>query len=276
MSRDDFPSKTKEILAKRVTYLCSNPDCQKPTVGPNSEPTKSVSIGVAAHITAASKGGKRYDETLTSEERSHIDNGIWLCASCSVLIDRDETKYTTELLHRWKDFAEQEAEKRLTRKAASESETFLEIDLLLGTAGRRNVRYSTKNPIIDVGGMKAISISNNPIVLWEHTWNFKLVIFNNSEAPAFNLCIKTKSDLKLSQLGELPKINNLAPLGRAEIDFGYNLFFEGTGKESKSISQSQKIDLLNRTKFELSYQDSKRVDQKIIIGFDGETVVVTR
>ena len=56
--RDDFSAKTKEILAKRVTYKCSNPECKKPTIGPNSDPNKTVLIGVAAHITAASVGGQ--------------------------------------------------------------------------------------------------------------------------------------------------------------------------------------------------------------------------
>lgn len=53
--RDDFSIKTKEILAKRVNYHCSNPDCGKPTTGPQSDPNKVINVGVACHITAASK-----------------------------------------------------------------------------------------------------------------------------------------------------------------------------------------------------------------------------
>jgi len=104
--RDDFLSTVRRRLAERVNYLCSNPDCRRPTVGPGSDPNKSISIGVAAHITAAASGGKRYDPNFTAEERKSIDNGIWLCQNCAKLIDSDEEKYTVELLHTWKREAE--------------------------------------------------------------------------------------------------------------------------------------------------------------------------
>src|SRR3990172_9122164 len=51
--RDDFPAGVKDELAKRVSYLCSNPRCRQPTSGPQSSPSGTVNIGVAAHITAA-------------------------------------------------------------------------------------------------------------------------------------------------------------------------------------------------------------------------------
>lgn len=113
-SRDDFSSATIETMAKRVTYMCSNPECEKMTVGPNSNKNKSTSIGVAAHIKAAAPGGKRYDPNMTSAERSDISNGIWLCQSCSKLIDTDEEKYTVELLRSWKEVAEKKSEKGIT------------------------------------------------------------------------------------------------------------------------------------------------------------------
>ncbi len=59
--RDNFTKKTIEILAKRVGYICSNPNCKKHTIGPHKEAYKSTSIGIAAHITAASEGGPRYE-----------------------------------------------------------------------------------------------------------------------------------------------------------------------------------------------------------------------
>ena len=94
--------------------MCSNPECEKMTVGPNSNKNKSTSIGVAAHIKAAAPGGKRYDPNMTSAERSDISNGIWLCQSCSKLIDTDEEKYTVELLRSWKEVAEKKSEKGIT------------------------------------------------------------------------------------------------------------------------------------------------------------------
>lgn len=105
-NRDDFSQKTKETLAKRVSYRCSNPACRCYTVGPSEDCNdSSVNLGEAAHICAASPGGMRYDETMTSKQRSDISNGIWLCRNCAALIDRD-AKYTVELLHEWKSKAE--------------------------------------------------------------------------------------------------------------------------------------------------------------------------
>jgi hypothetical protein len=111
--RDDFSIKTKRLLAQRVGYLCSNPKCQKPTSGPHSDPEKSISIGVAAHISAASKNGPRANSLLTSKKRKDISNGIWLCQNCSVLIDRDEIKYSPKIIEKWKDKAEKFIDKAI-------------------------------------------------------------------------------------------------------------------------------------------------------------------
>jgi len=104
--RDDFTQATKDTLARRVNYLCSNPDCLLGTVGPHTEDSKSVNKGVAAHITAAAPGGKRFDSSLTQEERSSPANGIWLCQNCAKLIDSDEDRFTVTILKEWKNRAE--------------------------------------------------------------------------------------------------------------------------------------------------------------------------
>jgi tetratricopeptide (TPR) repeat protein len=104
--RDDFHDKVVRELANRAGNHCSNPDCGRPTSGPKTSPNGFVNIGVGAHITAAAIGGPRYDATLTPEQRAAFDNGIWLCQSCSSLIDRDTAKYTKELLVSWKAGAE--------------------------------------------------------------------------------------------------------------------------------------------------------------------------
>lgn len=104
--RDNFTRKTIDALAKRVGYMCSNPNCLKLTVGPSTEKDSFINLGVAAHITAASFNGPRYDGMLSKEIRSSINNGIWLCQTCSVLIDRDELLYTVEKLNTWKRIAE--------------------------------------------------------------------------------------------------------------------------------------------------------------------------
>ena len=77
VSRDEFSQPTKDALAKRVGFCCSNPSCKKLTSGPHSDPAKSLNIGVAAHMTAAASGGPRYDGSLSSADRKAPENGIF-------------------------------------------------------------------------------------------------------------------------------------------------------------------------------------------------------
>jgi hypothetical protein len=105
-SRDDFPTNTKKILQARVGSRCSNPSCQCTTSGPNAVDDKVTCIGVAAHITAASPGGPRYNADETTEHRKSIKNGIWLCENCAKLIDVDPLIYTVYELHTWKEYTE--------------------------------------------------------------------------------------------------------------------------------------------------------------------------
>ena len=107
--RDEFDENAKEALSHRVGNRCSNPNCRKPTSGPQINPVKYVNIGVAAHITAASQGGPRYNAKLSTDERKSIDNGIWLCQNCAKLVDNDELRYTSDLLLEWKKTSEQAA-----------------------------------------------------------------------------------------------------------------------------------------------------------------------
>lgn len=123
-SRDDFSKATIMALASRAGYHCSRPDCGRSTVGPSDERNNAVmNIGVAAHICAAAPGrsARRYDATMTKEERSSFDNGIWLCASCSVIIDRDDVTYTAERLRELK--FQHERRSRLDKKGPLRPET---------------------------------------------------------------------------------------------------------------------------------------------------------
>ncbi|UCH93501.1 MAG: hypothetical protein JSV88_24960 [Candidatus Aminicenantes bacterium] len=120
--RDDFSNKIKELLAKRVGYRCSNPDCRQSTCGPQTAPEGSINIGVAAHITAASLEGPRYDGSLNTEQRKALDNGIWLCQKCAKLIDSDEARYTVAKLKDWKNMAEAAALKELESREGISTE----------------------------------------------------------------------------------------------------------------------------------------------------------
>ena len=111
--RDDFGAAVKRRVAERAGFRCSNPACRRHTSGPQADPEGAVNIGVAAHITAASPDGPRYDASLSPDERSSIGNAIWLCQDCAKLIDSDVQRYTTEVLRRWKAQAEEAAQREL-------------------------------------------------------------------------------------------------------------------------------------------------------------------
>ena len=111
--RDEFNKDVVKTVAARAGYHCSNPYCQKLTSGPVNDPKRALSIGVAAHITAASPGGPRFDATLTAAQRSSIENAIWLCQSCGTLVDRDCVKFTVNTLQKWKGQAERSASIKL-------------------------------------------------------------------------------------------------------------------------------------------------------------------
>ena len=100
--RDSFSKTTVECIAKRANYLCSLPQCRRRTLGPKKCGNGIVNIGVAAHITAASPRGPRYDPSLSKEERKSQSNGIWCCQNHVKLVDDDKVKFTVEILKKYK------------------------------------------------------------------------------------------------------------------------------------------------------------------------------
>lgn len=101
-TRDDFSDVTKIELLVRAANLCSR--CHVFTIGSTDAGDRKNSIGVAAHICAAASGpgAKRYDSNQTKAQRRHFDNGIWMCYSCSKLIDNEETFHTVAHLKEMK------------------------------------------------------------------------------------------------------------------------------------------------------------------------------
>ena len=111
--REEFAEPVKRAVAGRVGSRCSNPDCRALTSGPQTDPDTAVNVGVAAHITAASPGGPRYDRDLTPDQRSGVENAIWLCQTCGKLVDNDPLRYTADVLREWKRHAEERAQAKV-------------------------------------------------------------------------------------------------------------------------------------------------------------------
>ena len=178
--RDNFSKSTKELLAKRVSYNCSNPDCRKPTSGPQSIESGSVNIGVAAHIYAASPGGPRYVATMEIEERKDSSNGIWLCQSCAKLIDSDESKFTAHVLESWKRSAESVAAAALSRPMGSESSAaFAKAERLMPELVREMRDDLKKHPTV------------REFILMERNWSY-----NGSGKQIFSYFFDEHDDLK--------------------------------------------------------------------------------
>ena len=151
---DDFPIAVKRELAARVGLCCSRPDCDQVTSAPHSSGKTAVNVGVASHITAARKGGPRYDPSLTSAQRKAIDNGIWLCQTCGKLVDADESDHTVELLREWKVEAELRRYQELRGVSDNQAQRRRRLNqfgiVACDVGGGRTVRLAWQGPLEDL------------------------------------------------------------------------------------------------------------------------------
>lgn len=270
-NRDDFSKATIDILAKRVGYLCSNPDCRKHTIGPNENPEKSTTIGIAAHITAASPQGPRYNVIFSAAQRSHIDNGIWLCSNCATLIDKDEAKFNVALIEHWKHDAENELLEHLLgkrKRTPDKKLPFLEADLVWNGGSRVPEGYSRKNPIRMENGIEVMVINiaeNAPIIFWKIGWRLLFSIHNNSGEPAYNITLEEIGDIRFDTITKLNKINNLPPFKNTDLEAKTSLYLESTYKEADKKLEAKIPEHLEGLKLRIKYQDEERNNYSTIL-----------
>ncbi len=121
MPRDDFPQLIRDAVAKRASYVCSNPDCRALTIAPaDADASKVLYIGKVAHIAAAAPGGPRYDASMTAEARMDISNAIFLCSSCAEMIDKNAgADFPAARLEEWKSQHEDWVRSNLNRRVDS-------------------------------------------------------------------------------------------------------------------------------------------------------------
>lgn len=167
--RDDFTQATAQQLAKRVGFRCSNPECRKPTSGPGAD-GGTVNLGVAAHITAASEGGPRYDGLLTSQARRDAENGIWLCQQCSRLIDADASTYEAVDLEAWKDFAEAAAKVELRGYVVRKGRNFATLEAKLPELVAEMRADLILHPLVRelIALSKRVSYNSGPALLFQY------------------------------------------------------------------------------------------------------------
>ena len=235
MREDDFSLTTKRALAARVGHVCSCPDCRAPTSGPQLEPEKAVTAGDAAHITAASPNGPRFDPSLTSEERCDYTNGIWLCVTHARIVDQDKSRYTVEELRRWKADAEAEAQKKLGRPQVSSEGR----GVSSGTAeSRPNDRKMRITHIRD-------SSSNGDV----HTYWLSISFTNNSPTKQGGFVLEL---LFPTEIPVLPSTEyELAADGVTIETMRYRML---TLQSSDTIYRGQTIQIVDRARNPLSYK----------------------
>lgn len=273
--RDNFKKTTIEVMAKRVAYLCSNPDCRRLTVGANFDSAKSTTIGVAAHITAASPGGPRFNSDLSEVERIHIENGIWLCNNCSTLVDKDPKRFTVELLKRWKTNAETETLAKLNgeHRLQPNGTPYLEVDLIWRMGGRWNRGYSDKNPIEIHNGKPYYIAGSNPIIHWHLDWSFDFFIYNNSNYPAYNVKVESIGNEHFSQIDNLPKINNIPAFQNIDLKAKYDDYLEADHSEADNTIKSRIPQKFNDLQLFLTYLDDNRQEHSTFVQFlNGEII----
>lgn len=124
MGRHEFSASTKDLVAKRAAFICSNPDCKAFTVSPSdADESKLIYIGRVAHMSAASPGGPRFDASLSLEQRASSENAIFLCPSCADMIDKNGgADHPIKLLLLWKEQHTAWVRSNLNKRADSHDE----------------------------------------------------------------------------------------------------------------------------------------------------------
>ena len=263
-NRDDFTKKTVDILGRRVGFRCSNPDCRKSTVGPNLNDEMFTVVGIASHITAATPGGPRFDDSMSREERKHISNGIWLCPNCSVLIDKDSSTFSKSKLLMWKGAAESEARGALNEKIVnSDPLPFIEADLIWTGSSRRVQGYSSKN--FEKYEGRAIPAGDPLVIHYDLVWHLSMALYNNSEFHAYNIQIEHVRGERFTTLTELPRINNLPALGSIDLEAKYYIPFEGEYPDADKLLAARIPKELFGSKYQVTYLDDNRMKHSTIM-----------
>ena len=184
VGRDDFNEATRTTLARRAAHRCSKPDCRAPTSGPATDVQGTVNVGVSAHITAAARGGPRYDESLTADERRNVSNGVWLCQTCGKLVDSDNARFSVDELRAWKVAAEVAAERELGVASGPRGRVAV---LERTLTGHTNYVWDV---IVTPDGRRAVSASNDrTAALWDLNNGQRLCLYRGAEAEVCSIAL---------------------------------------------------------------------------------------
>ena len=103
MIRKNIPHKTLRFLYAKSGNRCAFPGCNTPIFEDNG-----LLTGECCHIEAVSKGGARYNDTTTEDEKNSESNLVLMCSRHHTIIDSDCSTYTTDVLKQMKANHEQQ------------------------------------------------------------------------------------------------------------------------------------------------------------------------
>lgn len=101
--RLEFSERVRQEIFRDAGYICANPDCRSHLHVHDSYSGRTIFLGEAGHIYAASAGGPRYDENQPESFIISRENGLCLCKPCHFQVDQLKSTYTVQILKRWRE-----------------------------------------------------------------------------------------------------------------------------------------------------------------------------
>ena len=171
-------------------------------------------------------------------------------------------------MHGWKKYAEEESARKLggefkyvdisQTKSPSPYNPILEVDLLGGGRSRSPRGMSNKNPIEMHDGQLVMVPGPKPIIHWALGWRYKLVIYNNSNFPAFNIAVESVGDVHFSEFEKLNNINNIAPLNNIELKVRFDDWIESEHTLADELLKPRFPEKFKGLKLKLTFYDQAR------------------
>lgn len=117
---------------------------------------------------------------------------------------------------------------------------------------------SNKNPIEMHDGQLVMVPGPKPIIHWALRWRYKLVIYNNSKYPAYNVKIESVGQLHFSEFESLPNVNNIAPLNNLDLKVRFDDWVESVHTIADEILKPRFPEKFKNLVLKLTYYDEGR------------------
>lgn len=103
--------------------------CRDPIVSSKSDGVD-FHVSEIAHIRGKGTKSLRHDPNISRADMDDISNLIILCSKCHTIIDRNDTDYTVEKLHRLKEEHEEWVRTQLDKETSEHSDDGFQVDLV--------------------------------------------------------------------------------------------------------------------------------------------------